>query len=148
MLFTVENRVGRLFEARVFRLATPADVEAYTSQFTLDILGHVNAPVLCADHRPVAIYPPQIADLLVDLFNTMNSRWFRVAIVVAQTNATLAMQLQRIVRESGNPSRRVFFDAEHAVDFLEGALSPPETARVAEFLAEPYTSGALSKPTH
>jgi hypothetical protein len=143
-MYRVEHRVGRLFEARVFGLTTPAEVDAYTGEFTPELLGAVSGPVLCADHRPVVIYAPQIADMLVDLFNVMNKRWERVAIVVASTNATLMMQLQRIVRESGNPSRRVFVDAGQATEFLEQILNPAESARVAAFLAEPF--GPSSAP--
>jgi hypothetical protein len=139
-MFTVKRQVGRLFEARISRLAGAADVAGYAAAFG-SLLGQVEQPVLCADHRPVAIYAPPVANALAELFNDMNKRWARVAIVVASTNATLAMQLQRIVRESRNPSRRVFFEAEEARVFLGEVLDVAEIARLRTFLGEHPASG-------
>ena len=134
-MFTVNRRVGRLVEARVFRLADLADANRYAAAFG-PAMGNVEQPVLCADHRPVAIYPPPVADRLVETFIGLNKHWERVAILVAPTNATLAMQLQRIVRESKNPSRRVFFEADEAHAFLGERLETAERARLGAFLAE------------
>ena len=134
-LFTVRRPVGRLIEARIFNLRTPEEVTQYTKAFSPDVVG-VTDPVLCADHRPVVIYPPEVADQLVRLFKTMNDRLRRVAILVSRSNATLAMQLQRIVRESNYPSRRVFFDAREAERFLTPILDAPERVRLGVFLAE------------
>jgi hypothetical protein len=133
-MFTVQRNVGKLFEARVFRLATLADLEQYSHAFAR--ARSEGELVLCADHRPVAIYPPAVADRLVALFKVMNVHWQRVAVLVARSNATLAMQLQRIVRESGNPSRRVFFDAADANRFLAEVLDEKERARLSAFLEE------------
>ena len=66
-------------------------------------------PVLCADHRPVVVYPQSVADRLVELFMDMNRRLERVAILVAPSNATLLLQLRRLVREAAYASRKVFY---------------------------------------
>jgi hypothetical protein len=137
-LFRIERRVGRLVEARVFGLQSADDVEAYKRGFPPSMMASITGPVLCADHRPVFIYNQRVADLLVDLFKTMNTMWVRVAIVIAPSNATLAMQLQRIVRASNNPSRKLFFEASDAREFLSEILSREEDARVAAFLDEPF----------
>jgi hypothetical protein len=131
--FRVERFGGRLVAARVQRLARPEDVDAYAQAFVR--LGEIAEPVLLADHRPVRIYTQPIADSLTELFKSLNRRWFRVAIVVSSTNATLAMQLQRIVRESVNPSRRVFFEADGALTFLGEVLTPAEVDSARGFLA-------------
>lgn len=138
-MFTVERRVGRLCEARIHRLMDIADVNAYAAAFRPIFTG-VSRLVLCADHRPVPIYRPQVADAMVAMFQSLNSRWERVAIVVAPTNATLTMQMQRIVRESANPSRNVFLDAGAACIFLSSALDEPERERLEAFLDEPIPS--------
>lgn len=143
-MFTVERRVGRLCEARVFRLPEPGDVSAYSAAFRPLVLAPTR-PVLCADHRPVPIYRPQVADALVALFQSLNVHWERVAIVVSSTNATLAMQMQRIVRESANPSRNVFLDAGEAQAFLAPALDEVERERLRVFLEASAPVGAPSK---
>ena len=97
-------------------------------------------PVLCADHRPVRIYPQAVTDRLIELFVEMNTRLERVAILVSQTNATLFLQLQRIVREAGYENRRVFHEPEDALPHLGAGLDADELASARAFLAE-YTPG-------
>src|SRR5262245_46747222 len=113
-MFKISQRVGRLVEARVTALASVARVDAYSEAFGPVIRQSAARPVLCADHRPVRIYTQPVADRLTDLFASLNSTWERVAILVAPTNATLAMQLQRIVREAKFTGRRVFFEPNEA----------------------------------
>jgi hypothetical protein len=66
----------------------------------------------------------------------MNERLERVAILVAQSNATLNLQLARIVREAGFTARRVFLDVRQAEAHLATVLEPSELTRMREFLAE------------
>lgn len=136
--FSLENRVDGLIEARVFTLPDLAAADHY-SQTLADVSGKVvlrHGPVLCADHRPVVIYRQEVADRLATLFAAMNSRLTRVAVVVSRSNATLAMQLERIVREANYASRRVFYDADEAAAFLASALSPAAAERAKAFLGE------------
>jgi len=133
--FTVGMVVGRLLEARVNALADVADVDAYSEAVGRSIAGTRSGTViLCADHRAVAVYAPPVADELAELFSRMNTRLERVAILVSARNATLSMQLQRIVREAKNPARRVFDEASEAASFLHDALTDAERARLAKFL--------------
>jgi hypothetical protein len=135
-MFTVESRTGRLLEARVESLKTVERAAAYS-----DALARVvkrapgNEPmILCADHRAVVVYPQPVADKLAALFGAMNQRLARIALLVAPTNATLTMQLGRIVREANNPDRRVFLIPAEAEAFLGDVLTGPERARLARFL--------------
>jgi hypothetical protein len=48
------------------------------------------------------------------------------------------MQLHRIVRESANPQRRVFYDVAEAARSLADELDPNESRRLSEFLAESW----------
>ena len=136
--YIIENRVGRLVEARVFELRTREDVDDYWRDLGIQIMRmpRTMRPILCADHRPVAVYAQPAADRLIELFTTMNARLERVAVVVARSNATLAMQLQRIVREAAYNARRVVHDAEDAHAHLAPVLAPDELARMRDFLGE------------
>ncbi|MEZ4294755.1 MAG: hypothetical protein R3B70_07240 [Polyangiaceae bacterium] len=133
-MFSVERRVGRLVEARVHRLSTASEVERYRRAFTSQML--MGGPILIADHRPVHIYPQDVASKLTDIFRTLNPYWDRAALLIAPTNATLGLQLRRVVRDSLSPSRRVFVDAGEAYSFLSEALQPNELARMTAFLEE------------
>jgi hypothetical protein len=135
--FTLERRVGRLIEARVFRLRSRAEADVYcralgveVAKVPLDL-----RPVLCADHRPVVVYPQDAADRLTELFCNMNTRLSRIAILVAPTNATLTLQLNRIVREARYENRRVFHDAAQALTHMTPSLDEREIERARAFLA-------------
>lgn len=128
--------MGRLVEARVFRLANAAEVVDYGGAFARHLSGLSGRPILVADHRPVVIYAQDVVDALIDMFRVMNRHWERAALVIAPTNATLSLQLQRVVRESRNPSRRVFTDARDACRFLGELLHPDELVRAGAFLDE------------
>lgn len=136
--YTIETRVGRLVEARVFRLATVDEVDAYIRVLanTVARLPSGSTGVLCADHRPAELYTQAVTDRLVESFQYLNERLERVAIVTGFVKATLYMQLRRIVREADYEPRQVFQDNEGGLRHLAVALSPEERTRAAAFLAE------------
>jgi hypothetical protein len=137
MRFSIEHHMGRLIEARVFALQTAYDAKAYAQALKEQVQKMTaDAPILVADHRPVVIYPQAAADCLAELFEDMNSRLDRAALIVAPTNATLLLQIDRIVREARFEKRRVFRTEGAAIDFLESALDAGEMARARIFLAE------------
>lgn len=149
--FTCEVKLGRLIEARVVQLKTPGEAREYSDALAAAVRSCSGGsrspdPILCADHRPVAIYSQEVADELARLFGQMNSRLARVAILAAKSNATLVLQLGRIIREANNPRRRLFYDAAQAVEFLREDLSIDESQRAAAFLAEVAQSPSTRPP--
>ncbi len=136
--FSLETRVGRLIEARIFDLRTREDADVYSGAMRAHILRMPIAirPILVADHRPIVIYPQPAADRLVELFTQMNAQLERVAIIAAPSNATLVLQLNRIVREAAYAKRRVVFTPEEVVSHLAAALDLGELTRVRAFLDE------------
>jgi hypothetical protein len=134
--FSIQTRVGRLLEARVFQLTTRGDADEYSVAIGREVARHTQPPILLADHRPVQIYPQEASDRLVELFQQMNRRIERIAIIVAPTNATIYLQLQRLVREANFEARQVFKDVRPAIDHLALSLGKPELDRARAFLAE------------
>jgi hypothetical protein len=135
--FQVEHHRGRLIEARLTSLTTAEHVDAYAAAVTakLEASRSHGAPVLCADHRAANIYPPVVADRLAQAFLPNNSRFDRIAILVAPENATLLMQLQRITRQAGSDKRRVCLNAKEAVEHLAKSLNAEELERARVFLS-------------
>ena len=134
-MFTVEIQVGGLMEARIQNIKSVAEAHLYAQAIAAAVeQAGQRRLVLCADHRPVAVYSQPVADVLAGLFGNMNRRLDRIAVLVAPTNATLSMQLGRIVREAKNPSRRMFLDAAEASEFLGEVLDPLERRRLGVFL--------------
>jgi hypothetical protein len=135
--YLVETHVGRLVEARVFRLATASEVDTYIGTIAAAVEGLPAGSngVLCADHRPAEIYPQPVAARLIELFQRMNTRLARVALVTGVEKATLYMQLRRITREARYEARQVYQDTPPALEHLAVALTPEELARARVFLA-------------
>jgi len=138
--FSIESRVGRLIEARVFGLRTRDDADDYAHALGTQVLRMPRnpRPILCADHRPVVIYPQDAAERLMELFTHMNVQLERVAIIVARSNATLVLQLDRLVREAAYASRKLFYSPEEAQGHLAPVLDATELGRMRAFLDE-YT---------
>ncbi len=135
--YRVENQRGRLIEARVLRLLTSEDADAYAAAVIAKARAVTSngSPVLCADHREANIYAPAVADRLALAFVPNNSRFERIAILVAPENATLLMQLQRLTREAGSNRRRVCLNADEAIEHLAQSLDPSELERASAFLS-------------
>jgi len=125
-------------EARVFALRTGRDVDDYRQAFRTHImrLPQGARAVLCADHRPVSIYVQEVADRLMEMFKPMNAHLERVAILTAPSNATFAMQLDRIVRGAGYAARKVVYAPEDAIQHLAPLLAQDELRRMRAFLDE------------
>jgi hypothetical protein len=135
-VYTVENRVGRLVEARVVHIRTPDEVDAYFA-LSARLIAKLGGPVvLCADHRPVRIYTSEVADRFLESLRHVNALLERVAIVVSPTNATLTMQLERLVRAAEFDARRVTTAPEAAAAYLSECLEVAEVARLRAFLRE------------
>ena len=86
--YLLENRAGRLIAARVFKLHDRADADEYAEALRLETTRHAphRPAVLCADHRPVVVYPQPVTDRLTELFQLMNNRLERVAILVSPSD--------------------------------------------------------------
>ncbi|MCA9605849.1 MAG: hypothetical protein KC619_09665 [Myxococcales bacterium] len=138
MRYEIDNPAGCLITARVHALATAEDADTYSADLGSAVRGirGDRQPVLLADHRPVAVYPQPATDRLVELFQQMNRRLARVAILVAPSNATMYLQLSRLVREAGFENRRVFQQGPVALEFIGRVLQPHEIVAAESFLAE------------
>lgn len=132
--FTV-TRLGRLVLARVRRLASSDDVDAYLSTFA-PLVADGGALYLCADHRTGTVYSPVVADRLLEIFTSLTRTWTLAALIVSPLNATMNSQLTRVIRASKNPERRVFSDPDGAEVFLSDVLDPEERAGLHLFLGE------------
>jgi hypothetical protein len=137
--WVVQNRVGRLVEARVFGLRTREEVDAYSREIGIILMRTPKdvRPILCADHRPVVTYSPAVVDRLVEIFQQLNDRLERVAIIVARSNATLVAQLQQMVKKADLPNRaarKVVHTADDADAHLAPVCQPDELSRMRDFL--------------
>jgi hypothetical protein len=84
----------------------------------------------------VTIYAQEVADKLLEMFKPLNAHLERVAILAAPSNATFAMQLDRIVRAAGYAARKVVYTPDEGVQHLAPVLTPQELKRARAFLEE------------
>jgi hypothetical protein len=134
--FSVDWKVGRLVEARLIAPHTPQEIVDFTESLRRIFAVAGKSCVICADWRMANLLAPEVADALVDLLRQGNSHFERSAVLLAGRNPVFELQVERVIREAANPSRRVFRKVPEMRAWLSEILSPAETWRVREFLDE------------
>src|SRR5207248_609435 len=82
------------------------------------------------------VYAPDVAQTLVEATSRYNERLERSAMILQKSHATLQLQTDRMVRETGHSNRRSFVDVAEAKAWLSSVLTREERARLEAFLAE------------
>jgi hypothetical protein len=131
----VANPVGRLV---TFRIVAPVSDEN-GAQASLDLRGHIVANpapvVVVSDLCSARTFAPETTQRFLALMKSDNPKIFRSALLLDADAATLAMQINRMLKEAGNPARRAFFAAHELVQWLEPDLSVEERVALRAFLA-------------
>jgi hypothetical protein len=133
--FTVENREGRLVESRPLSLRTADDVGAFGRRMREVATGTTGQLVICGDYRRIAVLTQGVADAVVAMMSSTNPRIDRSAVLLASEHATFNLQIERVVREAGNPMRRTFRAVPELEKWLGEVLGPAEKTRLRQFLA-------------
>jgi hypothetical protein len=135
---TCEIRVGRLLQIRVAKgYETPEDVDemiamirAATAKLTPDVK-HVTV----ADWRHCSVMSAEASEQALKMLLTTNPRTERSATIYSASSPTAVMQFVRLVREAGNPNRRLFSEVTSLTTWLDELLTPEESAELHRFLA-------------
>ena len=138
-MYLLQNHVGRLVE---FRLVAPLSLEdAHGVRASLfEVLRRLSSKiVICGDLRAIEVLRPEIADTFLALMKHDNPRVERHA-MICTPSATLALQVNRLIREAGSDARRLFTDVDAACRWLNEVLEVPERARMRAFLDRADTS--------
>lgn len=135
-MFTFERRVGRLCELRVSGVLRPEDMVGFRTRAATVMMAAAGKVVFATDLRTLALLAPPVFDQLVTMLRTDNPKIERNGLLVG-TNPTTALQMQRLVDEAGSPSRKIFRAPAPYLLWLEAVLTPEESRRLSEFIAEP-----------
>jgi hypothetical protein len=135
--FSSECRIGRLVEARLKWLATAADVQDFLRAMLAAFTVAGPRAVICADWRQVSILPPEASDALIGLLRQGNRHFARSAVLLSPGDATLSLQVERLVRDAGNSERRTFRASGPMLAWLGEVLTPHESRRASEFIEQP-----------
>jgi hypothetical protein len=138
--FTVDCKVGRLVEARLFQLQSADEVSIFQAAMRDGFRKAGPKSVICADWRPAGVLSPEVAEGIIGLLRVGNAFFERSAILLAQDQALFGMQVERVVREARNPSRRTFRDSLKMRKWLAEVLDAEEVRRMNDFFREFRTS--------
>jgi hypothetical protein len=142
---TCALRVGRLLEIRAASgYRTVEDVDALFSQFGPQVakLQPPQRLVVVTDWRFCPIMSAEAAERILSRITATNSGTERSGAVASRDSPSAVLQFLRLVRESKHPDRRLFYNAAELVTWLSEVLTPPEVARLKEFLNEPFEKSA------
>lgn len=132
-MWTVEKKTERLVFIAIsspFGLEDVAPFQAAIVKLLTEVPGRV---VTCMDLRQSIVLAPEVADALVALMRRDNPRIERTAFLL-KDNAVLNMQVARMIREAGNPSRRTFHDSQQLLTWLQESLEASEVQTLRHLL--------------
>jgi hypothetical protein len=135
--FSAECRIGRLVEARLQWVATPDDVATFLRAMRAAFSVAGPRSVICADWRDADVFPPAVGDALIELLKNGNRYFERSALLLPAAHATFSLQVERLIREAGNPARRAFRAPGSLLSWLDDVLNDAERRRASDFLASP-----------
>jgi hypothetical protein len=134
-MISIDMKVGRLIEVRSVQPYTIEEIAVFgrrLAQIMQEASGRV---VGCLDLRGAAVVPVEHTELYTAMFRRDNPQVERTGVLLPPGQATLVLQIERIVREANNPRRKTFRDIAPLCAYLDEVLSPAEQARVRAFLA-------------
>ena len=136
---TAEIKVGRLLEVRVAAgYRTVEDVDALFDTLDAHVaklppgVRHVTA----ADWTRCVVMAPRAADRLKQRIAAVNASTDRSAVLAVTDLPIAVVQFLRIIREAGNPDRRLFYSASEMITWLGERLTADESTRLHQFLTE------------
>jgi hypothetical protein len=133
-MYRVENPSGRLV---TLRLASPLSDEE-SLRVVADIrrvLGAVpGRGIICTELTGAKTFSQPVAERFTALMRSDNPKIERSAFLIAKEAATFALQIERMIREAGNPSRRTFREAAQMEAWVGELLTADEQIALHAFL--------------
>lgn len=139
-MHSVQNIAGRLIEIRVESPLTPNEFGQFVEELKATASRIPGRYVAVSDLQRASVFPPEIAETLIQLLSQLSDRVERAAFLIGGS-AVLALQIERVLRNAANPNRRTFREIEPLKEWLGEILNENERYRVDSFLAD--GSGSL-----
>lgn len=128
-----ENHVGRLIEVKLASPLTIEEVREFAREHIALMQKIPGKYVGVVDLLEAHVFPPEVADSLIQLLSGAASHVERTAILIGES-ATFALQVERAIRSSNNPNRRAFRHASDMMGWLNEILTPHEQLRLEQFV--------------
>ncbi len=133
-MYYVELKVGRLFEARFEAPVTMAEVKGAVLRTRTLLLSRSERVIGCTDLRKNKLTDDEVTATFVQMLKQDNPKIERSAFLVSPADPVYCLQIERMLREAGNPARRAFRDPARMFAWLSDALTPAEMARARAFV--------------
>ncbi|HTV25701.1 MAG TPA: hypothetical protein VMG12_43695 [Polyangiaceae bacterium] len=136
---TAAIRVGRLLEIRALAYRNAGDVTALFKAVGAELskVALTTQIVTVTDWRYCPLLGSEAAEVALAGMTKNNARVLRSGALASHDSPIAVLQFLRLVRESKNESRRLFFDEGELMRWLGEVLTDAENARLLEFLHEP-----------
>lgn len=128
-----QNVVGRLVEARFASPLTLEEVKQFVAEHRAIINRLARKYVGVVDLLQADVFPVPVAEGLIQLLSGVAPQLERTAFLI-RDSALFALQVERVIRNSNHPDRRVFRDPEALKEYLGEVLDASEQARLAQFV--------------
>lgn len=129
------NVVGRLVEVRFASPLTLDEVRQFVGEHHALIKKLARKYVGVVDLLQADVFPVPVAETLIQLLSGVAPQVERTALLI-RDSAVFALQVERVLRSSNNPNRRVFREPEALQQWLGEVLDVQEQARLAQFLED------------
>jgi hypothetical protein len=128
-----QNVVGRLVEVRIASPLALEEVKQFTAEHHAIIKRLARKYVGIVDLLQADVFPVPVAETLIQLLSALAPQVERTAFLI-RDSALFALQVERVIRNSNNPNRRVFREPEALKEWLGEILDPFEQGRLAQFV--------------
>ncbi len=131
-VWSVERRVGRLVEIRIYSPITVAETIPWSAAHD-EVVGAIRGPYACfVDLVDATIFSPEaVAGYVRTMRN--EERLLRTGTLL-NASPTFGLQIQRMIREANHPERRAFRDPGELFAWLGDVLDAAEKQRLRELL--------------
>lgn len=133
-MYEVVNRVGKLVEIRIWSPVTPEEAQAWAREHDRVVAAAGPRYVCFVDLFDARVFPQHAVDAYTSVMKE-EPHLLRTGTLLSHS-PTSALQVRRMLREIDNPVRRAFTEVPPLLDWLDPVLTPAESARLREALAE------------
>jgi hypothetical protein len=133
-MYRVANPSGRLI---TLRLASPVSDEeslAVVNDVKRALGAVTGRGVICTELTGAKTFSQPVAERFTALMRADNPKIERSAFLIAPEAATFGLQIERMIREAGNPSRRTFRERAHIEAWVAELLGADERVALRAFL--------------
>jgi hypothetical protein len=131
-MFSIENKVGRLVEIRIWSPISPAEAGPW-ARLHDRVVAAVGGPYFClVDLSRATVFSPEAVEAYLATMRN-ETQLLRTATRLGRS-PILHLQILRMIREANHPNRQAFREAELVRAFLAEIATPSELARLSEIL--------------